>query len=334
MGTQLRFRFGLRFGLGKCKITSAMIFFALMQISTAQAMNIGFNGCGSAYAGQALNPHLLPANFVNKNIDFTHFSLMGLNVNGSPTDDIAFAAQFIATGGSGIESNYILYAQWAFLNYMPNDSLSIKAGRQLFPVWLASEYVRVGYLLPFRGSSLLYSSFPFVAFDGVSVHQDFETGIGKLTLGAFGGSPFLDTAAYPGSTYSMANLIGAHATLDGEGWRLHAQASTYRTQADVTSPVTLTVVADPQIYTLGYRIDKSGFVSWGEASLLQAPDGENVPPIAGLTAGGKYVARATSGYILGGYRIGKFLPRYTYARYETDYGLFPKGSLCRHIRLV
>jgi hypothetical protein len=297
----------------------------------ALAMDIGWNGFGSAYYGQALNENLLPGGFTHTHSDFTDFSQMGLNVNAKVTDEAVFAAQLIGTGGQGVESNFILYAQWAFLNYKPTDAVSIKVGRQLFPMLLASEYPRVGYLLPYRAiPTAVYGLAPFLAFDGFSAGYRFETGLGGVTVGVFGGSPILDAPMPAGVALSVSQLLGAQATLDGDGWQLRAQASTDHSRMDFTGIGTYE--GHSQNYTVGYRFDRFNIVSWGEYMLVRTPDGSIMPPlsfIGRLSSGGRYIGRASGGYVLGGYRIGKFLPRYTFARSDMDFGI-GSGKVTSH----
>jgi hypothetical protein len=184
---------------------------------------------------------------------------------------------------------------------------------------MASEYVRVGYLLPFRQiPAPVYLIAPFTRFDGVSVYETFDLGIGKLTAGVFGGTPALDvnSAQLPaGVSYSFADLLGSQLSLDGDGWRVRAEVSRNFTSQATAAPLPDTVEeGHTQTYSLGYRYDKNGIVSWGEYILSRAPDGTPVN-------GGKFVGVGRGYYVLGGYRIGKFMPRYTFAQGSQDFNV-------------
>lgn len=291
-------------------ITAGLLLFS----SPGRGAEIAINGFGNLYGAQALNAHLLPIGFTNKNVDLTHFSSIGINLSTDISNDITFAAQFIATGGNAIATNFSTFAQWAFVNYTPTDGTSIRLGRQLFPLWLPSEYIGVHYLLPYREMpAVVYALGPFKAFDGVAITQRF----GDFSAEIFGGSPFLDATSLNGA--SMSNLFGAQLVLVGDGWKIRAMASKHYITATIG-----TVVADghTESYTAGYRFDKYNFVSWGEYGLFQTPDGTQM-------SNGRLIGHGATGYILTGYHIGKFLPRYTFSKSVVNYG-FPRQATDVH----
>jgi hypothetical protein len=297
-----------------------MILFVITISCSGHTMDLSWNGFGSAYYAQAYTNGLFAAEFSDTNVDFTSFSSMGLNLGASIDKNLNFTAQLVALGSSvGTTDSFGLLAQWAYVNYTPTDETSIKAGRQLLPLFMASEYVRVGYLMPYQQiPTLLFSTAPFSRFDGVSVNHTFATSIGDLTLGLFGGSPLLDTnlaksnSPFETTTVNIENLIGGQVVLDGDGWRVRATA------AAVFSSETTTLTASPnnpifqeahnQLYSVGYRYDKR-LLSWGECLMVQSPDGT---PVA--ATGGRFGGYDSGCYVLLGYHIGKFTPRYTYAQ--------------------
>jgi hypothetical protein len=298
---------------------------------SAQAVEVSWNGFGSAYYGQALSSDLFPSGFTDKHVNFTSFSLMGLNVGAKVNDDLSFAAQLVALGSPfGRTDKFGLAAQWAYVNYTPTqvEGLSIRGGRQLLPLMMASEYVRVGYLLPFRQiPATVYNLAPFSRFDGVSAYQTVNTPVGRLTLGVFGGTPQLDTdttiAALATTTFTFADLLGAVATLDGDGWRLRAAASRNFNQIVTTGvPVvgTVTNQGHNQNYSAGARYDKNNIVFWGEYLMIRTPDGTP------SSTGGRYIGNGHGYYLLGGYRIGNFMPRYTFAQGSQTFNLFGSGA--------
>jgi hypothetical protein len=285
----------------------------------AQAMDLSWNGFGSTYYGQAMNRNLRPVGLDDTHVNFTEFSLFGLNLAAAINEDFTFAAQLVALGSpSGTTDKFGLMAQWAFANYQPTENTSVRVGRQLYPTLIASEYVRVGYLLPFR--QIPYSSFataPFTRFDGVSVNQKWATGFGDFKLGAFGGKPLLDIAvpASTGLAFNLSDLIGLVAELNGDGWRVHAQASRFLSELTMGTPLPAShLVGHTQSYTVGYRYDKHSLVSWSEFTFQTTPDGSPVN-------GGKYVGVGRAFYWLGGYRIGKFMPRYTYSQASNQFNI-------------
>ena len=286
---------------------------------SAFGMDLSWNGFGSVYYGQALSADLQPYGFENDHVNFRNFSLIGLNLGAQVNDDLDFAAQFVALGTPvGTTDSFGEMAQWAFLKYEPVSGTSIRAGRQLYPTLLASEYVRVGFLLPFR--QIPYETVgiaPFTRFDGVSVSHEIPTSFGKLTLGVFGGTPLLDigSVAAFGLAFQLSDLVGAKVSLDGDGWRIHAQASRFFSELTMSAPLAPAYLhGHTQDYSIGYRYDRSRLVSWGEFTFSQTPDGSPVN-------GGKYVGHGHGFYWLGGYRVGKFMPRYTFAQQENVFNI-------------
>ena len=216
--------------------------------SISSAMDLTLDGFGSAYYGQSYSSNLLPYGFADTSANFTEFSLIGLNIKSKINDQFSVAAQLIATGSTqGTNTNYSLFADWAYINYTPIDGLNIRAGRQRYPVFTASEYINEHEQLPFRVMpSIIYNLAPFDSFDGVSVTKTIDVGSNKLQLSIFGGDPVLNLAL--GTTYlgtgvpflrtaDNSNLLGAKVTFEGDGFRLRAQAS--RSTVTSTSTVEL-----------------------------------------------------------------------------------------------
>lgn len=298
--------------------------------SHSRAMDISWNGFGSAYYGQAFDKELLPDGFTAKGIDFTNFSLMGLNLGAPISDDLSFAAQLVALGKSvGTADSFGMISQWAYLNYKPWAGASFRIGRQLYPPLLASEYVRVGYLLPFRQiPNIVFNLQPFTRFDGASAYQSVHTSLGEFSFGLFGGTPLLDvnstTAAASGFTFKLTELIGTQLTLDGDGWRVRAQASRFLSRVTLASPLpAANLTGVEHAYSIGYRYDKSNIVSWGEYIWVRTPNGT-------ATTSGRYAEEGEAFYLLGGYRFGKFMPRYTFARASQKYNIYSNGRAITH----
>lgn len=292
------------------KIFCAAASFIATQSFNAHAADLTWDGFGSAYYGQALTKDLLPNSFSSTNPDFTDFSIIGLNLHGKLSDELTVFAQIIGSGRNDISASnkYSLFAQWAYVEYKPWEGASLRGGRQRFPVFSASEYINVGFYLPYRFiPSNVYGLAPFNSFDGVSVTQSVDTPVGKATGEVFGGTPILDSVLPSTTTVSLQRLLGARVALEGEGWRLRAQAArSAHGSVSTIGALTTQSSANVQTYTVGYRFDKYDVVSWAEFILRHSTDGT---PVAGST----YLRLAKGGYALIGYRLGDFLPRYTFS---------------------
>ncbi len=323
-------------------LLSALVGLTSVTAAKAESMDLSVKGFGSVYYGQAFDSGLLPYGFSNTKVDFTNFNLIGADLTAKLGNGFTFASEVVATGSTGAQStNYNVFTQWAMLSYQFSDGTSVKVGRQRFPIWTASEFINNHHELPFRVMpDVVYRVAPFNTFDGVSVSHSFDVGVGKLGFSAFGGTPLLDVNLPSTITQAYSNLFGARVGLEGDGWRLRAQAS-FTTASLTASAIPVapgftttggTFGGHEQIYSAGYRFDKYNIVSWGEYAYTANPNGTPVAFTAfpGGT-GHPFAARTNAGYVLGGYRIGDFLPRYTFAQATQDLGISAPGKTTSHI---
>jgi hypothetical protein len=215
-------------------------------------------------------------------------------------------------------------AAWAYVTYQTGEGTTVRGGRQRFPIFSASEYIYEHYQLPYRElPAIVFQMAPFVAFDGASVSHQFDTPIGKVNLQAFGGTPVLAvTPAVSGSTSQLSDLIGGRVNLEGDGWRVRAVIARSASQSTITSTGAISK-ADSTYLSAGYRYDKNNIVSWGEYMFRHAPDGTQ-------SAAGVYGGRGSAGYVLAGYRIGDFMPRYTFAEASAALGPLGNGKTTTH----
>lgn len=289
----------------------------------AHADGIEWSGFGSLYYAQTFDQQILPTQFTSNKMDFTHFSSFGLNLSSKLSDTFTFYGQIVATEEAAQTTNFNLFAQWAFLNIKTSENSHLKVGRQLFPALMSSEYARVHYLLPTNHIPLHFTATnPFVSFDGVSYNVDFDTAVGKLNVGAFTGSPKLNTSS-TAVIPTYYNAYGMQVNLEGAGWKLHGTASQFKASVDYAGPYAALGTAKKtsnQLYTLGGKYDQNNIVFHTEAVLRTSSEA------ALLANGKKSLERAYGGYATAGYRIGKILPRVTYATTTTKLG-FSQGKI-------
>jgi hypothetical protein len=296
---------------------------ALGAATFAHADGVEWSGFGSLYYAQTFDQQILPPQFTNNKMDFTHFSSFGLNLSSKISDSTTFYGQVVATEEAAQTTGFNLYAQWAFLNFKTGDHSHIKLGRQLFPALMSGEYYRVHYLLANNHIPLIVSSLnPYISFDGVSYNSDFDTAAGKFSVGVFTGSPKLNTSSTTVvPTYYSA--YGMQANLEGKGWKLHGSASQFKSSTDYSGALSALGTGKKvtnQLYTLGAKIDMNDIVFNTEGVLRTSKDA------AVLANGKKQFERAYGGYALTGYRLGKFLPRISYAFSKAFLG-FSEGKI-------
>jgi hypothetical protein len=303
---------------------------ALVASLAVQADGVEWSGFGSMYYQQSFDSGFLVQSHKNNKSDFTSASQLGFNVGSRITDNMSFSGQLIAAGAGAQTENFNMFAQWAYLTFKVNDNVSIKTGRQLWPILMASEYNRVRMLLPAVGiPSTAYLMLPFTAFDGISLNQNYDIGLGNLALGVYGGSPKLNLTPPSVLDLNFANLIGARATLDGSGWRAQATVNRYYGSAKISAPIVLSapgaVTVQPYFaeqhgimaYSASFRYDKHNILAWLEMTKTDVSSNNALPTI-GTAA---LYKKSYGGYALLGYRFDRITPYVSYAKGTTVYGL-------------
>jgi hypothetical protein len=313
--------------------------FALLLISLSPKAHaeIQWAGFGSAYYAQALTRHIQPADFVRGEqsppmggppqntwwADFSDFSSVGLEARAKITEEFDAYVQIVGLGAAGENSttgtvpNFTLFAQFAYLRWMPFPTWEVKVGRQSTPMWAVAETYRIGAVLPFRGKpKYVFNITSFGGMDAISLAKDFNFDSSKLNIIVFYGTP-VDDLTYPSfitSSYKY-NFYGLRLALSGEGWKVRLQSSSFYNPMFVTKPDNNTYSVNQGNITLGYTFDKYNVVSWSEFGYFRGWNGsQTVADADQYRQSGKYWGRMMGGYFLLGYRFGDFMPRYTYGR--------------------
>jgi predicted porin len=224
-------------------------------------------------------------------------------------------------------------ADWAFASYKLNNNVSVRAGRVRLPLYLASEYVEVGYAYPWvRPPAEVYRVAPVNAITGVTVPLKANLGGMDLVVQPYAGSLEFTTQSR-GLTAQIKgeNLVGASIDLSNDTLRLHASYFTDKTTANTKVPVPL---CDPTIpYPtpgscppgLGVItgdldvtvLDTSAFEAWDVGMTM---DWRNIMLMTEYVRGnfGTVLDDEFGWYATLGYKMGNFLPYLTYAERYSD----------------
>lgn len=274
------------------------------------AGDIEWNGFGSAYFAQSFDDDYYSEGYTDNEANFTSFSNFGLNVASQLSEEFSAAAQIVAEGDTANDS-WNMNVVWGYVDYSPVKNLHIKGGRQLLPIIFANEFRNVGYLLPyFRIPSAALSFIPFRGFDGFTAAYS----MGDFKVSAFIGNGNLDLPS--NLTYKSGgvnNISGVTFDYDNNnGFGVHAMVARADTDLTVNTTVSgnsldVAMVTNPVLASIGYRLDKWNLVHWAEFIHTESND--------------TTLRDASSGYALFGYRIGNWMPRYTFAasRINTAY---------------
>lgn len=221
----------------------------------------------------------------------------GINITAKVNDRVTLYSQI---QGKNSE-NYKMYVDWAFIGIELSDTLTLRAGNIKFPVGLVNEYIDVGYLYPWlQAPNVIYSK---VVPNGPQAIRDnysgasllFSNSIGDWTLGAdlFGGEVKMDSA-----NVRKTKGITLKANWNDE---VLIQASTYAGLMENATPAAMNNKKH-NVSTFGVKADINNIVFYSEFATVKMGTLTNM--------------KATTWYATLGYRIGKWLPNFTYESFE------------------
>jgi len=225
------------------------------------------------------------------------------------------------------EDDYGAEATLAFAKAKVNDALSIRVGRMGVPVFMISEYRNVGYANNFvRPPQEMYSQVPFNNIDGIDAVWQHAFGDTSFTAQLAAGrskAPVAVNLNVEMKSLVALNLVAEHgpftvrfgradgkltvtgsASLDGLLGSLRSAGAGYRLPALNTLAGDLVADSKKASFTsVGLGLDWHNFIGQSEYAKRKTDS---------------YINSTTSWYVMGGYRIGKFLPYYTHGQLAVD----------------
>lgn len=225
------------------------------------------------------------------------------------------------------EEHYGAELSWAFAKLRLSDDLSVRVGRVGLPIFMISDYRNVGYAnTMLRPPAEVYSQVPFNSVDGADITWRRDVGNTSLTSQLAVGSiksPLGSNFHVRGKDIVALNVVAENGPFT---LRLgHARVSV--TVDDLASLNTL--VSSLQAAGTGYRLPVLNAL----ATEIEAKDDKGTFSSIGLgmdwndiVLQGEYAKRKTdtyindtsSWYLMGGYRVGKFLPYYAHSELKID----------------
>ena len=123
----------------------------------------------------------------------------------------SFVLQMISE--QSLFNSYAPIVEWANIKYQWTPNLSVRLGRIALPVFLAADYRKVGYALPWvRTPVEVYGSVGISSSDGMDVNYRWRSGVVKNVLQAFHGHN--DIKATDTSYVKVRGLSGISNTSD------------------------------------------------------------------------------------------------------------------------
>jgi len=225
------------------------------------------------------------------------------------------------------EEHYGAELSWAFAKFRISDDLNVRLGRIGLPVFMISDYRNVGYAnTMLRPPAEVYSQVPFNSVDGADVTWRHDIGNTSLTsqlaIGAIK-TPLAGDLHVRGKDILALNVVA-------ENGPFTLRVGHARTKVTVDDSTSLNnLVGALRAAGAGYRLPQLGLL----ASQIEAKGDKGTFSSIGLgvdwnnfvlqTEFAKrktdtYINDTSSWYLMGGYRIGKFLPYYTRAKLKID----------------
>ncbi|RZA31578.1 MAG: hypothetical protein EOP92_30495 [Lysobacteraceae bacterium] len=225
------------------------------------------------------------------------------------------------------EASYGAELSWAFAKARISDALSVRVGRVGLPVFMISDYRNVGYANHMvRPSAEVYSQVPFNSVDGVDVTWQHSFGDTTLTSQlAYGSvkSPVSGDIHVKGRKLAALNVSAEHGP-----FTVRAGHATGKITIDDSASLN-TLVAGLRAAGAGYRFaqlpvlandiqangKKASFSSLG---LAMDWNDIVVQTEFAKRKSDTYINDTSAWYVMGGYRIGKFMPYVSHAELKID----------------
>jgi len=205
------------------------------------------------------------------------------------------------------DNSYTPKIEWANIKYAFTPDFSVRVGRTVLPVFLTSDYRKVGYANPWvRPPIEVYNLVPISNNDGVDVTYHLHTGDVTNTVQGLYGTKVTTTVS--GATVKAVDTFDTSDTLEYGALTLHATYHQVKVALAEGSPY-----FPIKLFTFGANYDPGAWFVMGEWTRNRSDA----------------LGSSDAWYVTGGYRIGQFTPYLTYARLKalTNPGLgFPPAG--------
>ncbi len=273
----------------------------------------------NGYASFALtkSDEAMAYNGVSDEISYERFTKAGIQMSFKVNSNSSVVTQMVARGSEDFDVNM----EWAYFNHSFNENLSAKFGRIRGPYYMLSEYLDVGYAVPWAQMPAETYSFldTFANMDGASLTWSTDIGWDTIQVDGFVGRT-------EDANFILNDILGLSATYTAETWsvRISTAAAGLRfgeggegqallgaqTLLDSTAPLTQAGAFS----SIGFRYEPGNLLVAGEYT---------TSTVESITQD------QNSAFISVGYRIGAWTPHISYGFHEStddDERLAPTGT--------
>lgn len=272
---------------------------------------------------------------ISDNYSTAAISKLGVQFTFEVADNISATAQLVSKGANDYEVN----AEWAYLTYEATNDLRFNIGRQRIPYYLLSEYLDVGYALPWVTPPIEMYNIPISSTDGISAIYDFDLGPMNFSWQTYAGASNGYSEQLQ-AEFSQNESWGTNLQMEAGSWTFRMGYNTSKLDADpdpggagdqlttamntaqdtlapmlANAPFGIPTAPAPDwagglenfvtdYISAGFMYDNGDLLVLGEISNLSTDD--TVQPVG------------DAGYLTIGYRFGKWMPHVTFAKFQTD----------------
>jgi hypothetical protein len=291
-----------------------------------------WNGFASFYGRKSVSKGTYEESLVPGSINAEDSTKLGLNMRSDFRKDMALVAQLVVAHRNEFSSRPPKWSpdfDWFFVSYDSTDTTNVQIGRQLLPGSLSGEYIDVGLTYPWREiPPAIAMADRFKSFEGISFTYRTQFGDGNLRLKAYGGESHDDAPTVGEVGLEVDDLVGTMAVYENNGFRVLASYGQYRVavmipnfaynpQNPASKPYFSSEIGELNKRLIaGASYDRGGLLTYAEYLEIRddAFDGRFIEGYYGTL----------------GYRLGKFLPHYTYGFADWDIPAQIQGTEVSH----
>jgi hypothetical protein len=147
-------------------------------------------------------------------------SKLGIQIEGKLTENLSGTMQVVNRASPISEKKRETTFEYAFLSYKITPDTTLKAGRLRLPLFMLSEYVEVGAIVPWIESpSSVYQQMPANRYDGIDMSYDFNTNEAGVTIQAYIGNSEADVSLSGLETVvDLERVMGTNISINYEDW--------------------------------------------------------------------------------------------------------------------
>jgi hypothetical protein len=268
--------------------------------------------------------------YATDHIDFTHHSLIGLQLNADVIENLELSVTLLGKGKEEFKAEF----SWFYATYTVTNNSSLRFGRLKVPIFMVSNYIDIGHAYPWvTPPPEVYSLNVIDSNDGLEYIFESDVLGSTFLFNTYIGSDKNDHYLSPSYINDTVNSLPKYKTGDKVKFDAHdifgieiSFATDYVTfrashnQAIIDSDELKISSSRMSFGGFGIIVDVSNFILYAESVHRFSTDSLQTA-----------FPDQNSEYVTLGYKISKFMPYITYAsigkgKKKTKYGLTQKSS--------